>query len=124
MTVLGLCFGGGQLALGAAGLTLGVAVLWRLKSIESRMRRTRQATLIVATMDVDLGENDLRSMLERPGFRVISTEVIHRAAHQVRFRWELEWRDREQKLHTANVIESLASDARIDKLEWRESRLS
>jgi putative Mg2+ transporter-C (MgtC) family protein len=37
VTVIGLCFGGGQIGLGIAGTAIGVAALWGLKEFEERM---------------------------------------------------------------------------------------
>src|SRR5579885_3252917 len=39
VTVMGLCFGGGQLALGLAMLVLGIIVLWTLKWFEERLKQ-------------------------------------------------------------------------------------
>src|SRR6185437_15655189 len=36
-TVMGLCFGGGQIGLGAAALALALLTLWGLKAVEERM---------------------------------------------------------------------------------------
>ncbi|WP_409018331.1 MgtC/SapB family protein [Caballeronia sp. LZ035] len=45
VTVIGLLFGGGQLALGVTGLVLGIVVLWFLKALEVRIPRENQADL-------------------------------------------------------------------------------
>src|ERR1700675_3457283 len=47
VTGLGLCFGGGQLALGLVGLGLGVLVLEGLKRVENQWRKDRNASLRV-----------------------------------------------------------------------------
>ena len=47
VTVIGLCFGGGQLRLGLAALALGLAVLWGLKWFEQRTRWDRRAELFL-----------------------------------------------------------------------------
>jgi putative Mg2+ transporter-C (MgtC) family protein len=52
VTVLGLCFGGGQISLGLAVLALGVLVLGGLKRLESRWKQDRHATL---SLKVDTG---------------------------------------------------------------------
>jgi putative Mg2+ transporter-C (MgtC) family protein len=39
LTVLGLCFGGGQVALGLVGTALGVIVLAALKFVENKMKQ-------------------------------------------------------------------------------------
>src|SRR5579862_6996788 len=43
VTVIGLCFGGGQLILGIAATLLGLFALWVLKFVEDRMPRERAA---------------------------------------------------------------------------------
>ena len=45
VTVVGLCFGGGQLGLGVAGLVLGIVVLWFMKAVEDRIPRENHADL-------------------------------------------------------------------------------
>jgi putative Mg2+ transporter-C (MgtC) family protein len=48
-TVLGLCFGGGQIALGLVLLLIGLFVLEGLKWAENRRTQDRRATLAVVT---------------------------------------------------------------------------
>src|SRR5579862_2520470 len=47
VTVVGLCFGGGQIGLGIVGTAVGVAVLWGLKLIERHMETEKSALLVV-----------------------------------------------------------------------------
>jgi putative Mg2+ transporter-C (MgtC) family protein len=47
VTVLGLCFGGGQIWLGLGGLVLGVVVIQGLRILEPGLPRDRQAALLV-----------------------------------------------------------------------------
>jgi len=48
MTVVGLCFGGGQLGLGAAATVLAVVTLYALKSVDVRIPREHRAMLEIA----------------------------------------------------------------------------
>ncbi len=52
VTVLGLCFGGGQLILGSVGLGLGLVVLWGLKWAEMALPQDHRASLM-ATLGPD-----------------------------------------------------------------------
>lgn len=45
VTVIGLCFGGGQIGLGIAGTLLGLAVLWGLKLLEQQVPEDKTALL-------------------------------------------------------------------------------
>jgi uncharacterized membrane protein YhiD involved in acid resistance len=49
VTVIGLCFGGGQIALGLAGRLLGFLILWGLALIEERLERDQRADLTIET---------------------------------------------------------------------------
>jgi putative Mg2+ transporter-C (MgtC) family protein len=46
-TVIGLCFGGGQNLLGAAGTLLALATLFALKRVEAVMPRERRARVVI-----------------------------------------------------------------------------
>ncbi|HEY3741594.1 MAG TPA: MgtC/SapB family protein, partial [Bryobacteraceae bacterium] len=72
LTVLGLCFGGGQIALGLAASAIGIAVLTGLKPVENHLRRDRQGTLHIAIQPGGPDEHELRTMLEDDGFRIAS----------------------------------------------------
>jgi putative Mg2+ transporter-C (MgtC) family protein len=45
MTVIGLCFGGGQFALGCVATILAVITLWALRSLDVRIPREHRATI-------------------------------------------------------------------------------
>jgi putative Mg2+ transporter-C (MgtC) family protein len=49
VTVLGLCFGAGQLGLGAAGTALALLTLFPLQRLERGMKRDQRARLLVRT---------------------------------------------------------------------------
>lgn len=45
VTVIGLCAGGGQIALAVLGTVLGLLILWGLKAAESHLRHWKRASL-------------------------------------------------------------------------------
>lgn len=47
VTVVGLCFGGGQLVLGVAGTVLGLATLFPLRTLDRRLPREHRARLVI-----------------------------------------------------------------------------
>jgi putative Mg2+ transporter-C (MgtC) family protein len=52
VTVVGLCFGGGQLGLGAVATLLAVTVLWAFKALERRIHQERQGILVLVGRNV------------------------------------------------------------------------
>jgi putative Mg2+ transporter-C (MgtC) family protein len=76
VTGLGLCFGGGQLALGLVGLTLGVLVLEVLKRVEDRWRQDRHAMLSVIIGTNGPTEKELTSKLQAEGYVISPWGVV------------------------------------------------
>jgi putative Mg2+ transporter-C (MgtC) family protein len=68
VTVMGLCFGGGQLGLGLAGFALGFAVLTGLKKI--RIRRRHSGILKIAVSPHGPSQGEIAMLLSRGGLSV------------------------------------------------------
>lgn len=60
-TMMGLCFGGGQIGLGLAALVIGLAILWGLKAVERHLHKPQQGTL---TLEMD-GEDFPREEINK-----------------------------------------------------------
>src|SRR6185312_11405433 len=70
LTVLGLCFGGGQLALGIAGGAIGMLVLASLKPLEKYLRQDRQATLRIVMKETLSADLEIRALLQDDGYQI------------------------------------------------------
>jgi putative Mg2+ transporter-C (MgtC) family protein len=114
VTVVGLCFGGGQLALGAIGLVLGVAILWGLRAVESRLPREQSALL---TVEYDL-DNDYRGHLlrnlQQAGCKATSTALrLKMTERTCRESFDVRWRSRDNlDVMTSLLTESAAAGAK------------
>jgi putative Mg2+ transporter-C (MgtC) family protein len=67
-TVIGLCFGGGQLGLGAISTVLGILTLWAREWIDVRIPRMHHAILVVTT-EPDAPSPGLDDLLRPLGYR-------------------------------------------------------
>jgi putative Mg2+ transporter-C (MgtC) family protein len=77
VTVIGLCFGGGQLALGIAATLLGLFALWVLRLVEDRMPREHEARLSLELDDSGVADDqDIRSRLSAGGLVILATRVL------------------------------------------------
>ena len=70
VTIIGLCFGGGQLGLGIAGLVLGIVVLWFLKAVEVHIPRENEAELRITYENGRFSREALADSLHAAGCRL------------------------------------------------------
>lgn len=124
VTVLGLCFGGGQHGLGLASLGIGMLVLSSLKRWEAHMLQIHRGVLTV-TMTLDRpGDDELRAAIHGRGFTIATMEVCHdRAAERRTFRCELHWRERETNPIPV-PIRDWAELPGVVRLLWTPSRIA
>jgi putative Mg2+ transporter-C (MgtC) family protein len=118
VTVVGLCFGGGQLVLGAIATVIGLATLWGLKQIELRVRQEHVATLLVDTTAEGPTENDIRRRLAENGFDVRATRILSMRSER-EFYFELRHMRKPPDTHTPEIVKSLAQMPGVAKIEWK-----
>ena len=80
VTVIGLCFGGGQIRLGIASLALSVLVLSGMRWIDSRIKQDQHGTLSLTTESNEPDENTIRAAIQKAGYklRVASVAYCHK----------------------------------------------
>jgi putative Mg2+ transporter-C (MgtC) family protein len=119
VTVLGLCFGGGQIALGLVGLGIGLAVLGGLKLVEDRMKQDRLGKLSITTGTSGPAEAEIRDLLRASGFRIESVAVtLIRAGADRELAFNVEWRASEDETQVPAAIHTLAGHAGVARVEW------
>ncbi|WP_225770448.1 MgtC/SapB family protein [Inquilinus sp. Marseille-Q2685] len=93
VTVMGLCFGAGELILGGIAFAVGLAVLWGLKQLEDRVTHERKARLSLTVEQDRLSVRDVEAALRQAGFRIAtSTVAVQPAAGCRTLRYDLRWR--------------------------------
>jgi putative Mg2+ transporter-C (MgtC) family protein len=119
VTVIGLCLGGGQIALGVAATAVGLAALWGLERLELHLRREHRATLSLVLEGGGLSEDAIRRRLEDAGLRIAGTRT---AASNAGARREVTFDLREYRLPDETrppaVCETLAKQEGVARLEW------
>jgi len=123
VTVIGLCLGGGQLALGIATLAMALLVLWAMKRLESLIRQERHATLSVSLNAAGPTDDDIPAMLSRAGFEIRSWDVMSSsrsdAAPLRKVRCEVSWRGRRDDILTPPIVDQIARIPGVMKLRWK-----
>lgn len=119
VTVIGLCFGGGQIALGIAATVIALVVLSPLQSLEDRERRVRSVTLVLVTIDDALPDEELRRRLIGAGLRIVRESVTYGGGGARRERrYELRWRARASETSPPAVLTDLATEEGVERLDW------
>jgi putative Mg2+ transporter-C (MgtC) family protein len=117
---LGLCFGGGQLALGLVGLALGILVLEGFKRLENRWRQDRQAMLSVVMGPNGPTEEELTSKLQAGGYAIGPWGVVSFDQNRQReLRTEVRWRVRPHEAHSPTFLQEFVHHPGVLRLEWK-----
>ena len=125
VSVLGLCFGGGQVTLGLVAFAIGMSVLHFLKTVESKVRSVRRGTLTVSFALDGAGETDLRRIVLASAFQIVSTGVVYDRAHAQRQEWicEVRWRALPDDSDEPEFLKTLEGLAGFKSLNWRPQGL-
>jgi putative Mg2+ transporter-C (MgtC) family protein len=119
LTVIGLCFGGGQVALGLVGGALALLVLMGLKLIEERMKQDRQGRLLVVSGAGGPDENKIRAMFQNGDFRISSCAfAMAEAAGERQLTCELRWRARPDDTKVPESVYRLAARTGVSRVCW------
>ncbi len=119
-TVIGLCFGGGQIGLGLAALGLCLVVLSALKWAEQRMPQDRRALLVVAAGPGGPTEEDIRTCLTDEGFRLAAYAMTYVPGEgRCSFHCDVRWRGRQADMRPPRFLAALAQRPGMVQLDWR-----
>ncbi len=120
VTVMGLCFGGGQIWLGLAGFAVGIVILWYLKWIEHYIPREHQADLVLAFEAGTVLEPDIALLLDKARFTVVSQSAAFKdRGERCVLRYDIRWPARGLPATAPAFIRELAHRPGIIELEWR-----
>jgi putative Mg2+ transporter-C (MgtC) family protein len=123
-TVVGLCLGGGQLALGMVALGLGMLILSGLRWFESGMKQDQYGTLIVTTTvtaDAEsLPEQEICDRALESGYHIASSSASYsKTVPQRTLEFQLHWRARSHTGSTPEFVGRLSEDPHVATVEWK-----
>lgn len=118
VTVVGLCFGGGQIYIGIAATLIGSAVLWSLEGIDQKISREQHARLTVVysgALPVEtLVEDELRRW--RLKWRLLSERRIRDAPSERTF--DLRWHAASEAPPQVEFVRGLLGREGVLSVEW------
>lgn len=119
LTVIGLCFGGGQIVLGLVGTALGLIVLAGFKLLEEKMAQDRHAEIAILTNAAGPDENEIREILQRGRLTISSFAfTAEREAGKFETRCHLHWRVKPMDVRMPEVVRLLSSHEGVVRVAW------
>ena len=118
LTVIGLCFGGGQIGLGLAGTAMGAATLWWLEHAEVRMRREQVGMLHLVIRGEPSQHEELDRSLRALGFRIVAWESG--SEPETRLSCEIRWQARQGETGIPEFVRQVAERSDVVEFQWRE----
>ena len=121
-TVIGLCLGGGQIALGLAATVLGLLALWVLRWIEDGLRREQRAQLTIEVDAAGPGEAQIRRRLLAAGLSINGFRIaVLAGSKRCKLTFDVYEFRCPMDLSTPSVANDLALEPGVIKLSWRHN---
>jgi putative Mg2+ transporter-C (MgtC) family protein len=118
VTVIGLCFGGGQLVLGAAATVLAVITLWVLKWVDVMIPREHRARLVVVADPSWAVLDEIPRLLAPMRCRAQFLEQhLNSEARKSDYVFELAWRRPEREKPPADLLSAIGHGFEIKSFE-------
>jgi putative Mg2+ transporter-C (MgtC) family protein len=118
VTVVGLCFGGGQIGLGLAALALGLFVLAGLKHLEKRLPQDHFGSLILNIAWDGPSEAQLRTQVEAAGYKVLSVGADYEPPQKRIISFTLRYRKSGEGNEQPGFLASLLENSQITGVKW------
>jgi len=121
VTVIGLCFGGGQIGLGIAAFALSMLVLSGLRWVDYYMKQEQHAILLLTTERDAPKQEEIRAAVQRAGYKVNLAAVTYAGQTQRELEFRLQWRGLAQMADMPPFLRELISDPHVVAVQWKLS---
>jgi putative Mg2+ transporter-C (MgtC) family protein len=121
VTMMGLCFGGGQIGLGLAALGLALVVLWCLKWVERRyVDREHRAELLLAFEAGAAIEQQLMPQFVAAGFAMHPRSSAFSDQGQIcTMQYDVRWHAKRPMQAALDLVHELGGSPGVIRIEWR-----
>lgn len=124
VTVMGLCFGGGQIYLGITACAIGFVVLSAVKKLEFVIPREHHGELTVTLPATGADEGEIARLLRNSGLMVASRSIASasQSGGPKIVAWYVRWRGKRNEMLPPTVLRDLESRPGVDRVELTISR--
>ena len=122
VTVIGLCFGGGQISLGIAATALAVVIVTGLRWLDNHMKQDQHAILSMTTDRDKPTQEEIRGTVQKAGYQIKASSVAYTNQTQQRhLEFRLQWRAPKEEVDVPPFLRELSSDPSVLTAEWKIS---
>jgi len=122
VTVIGLCFGGGQISLGITAFLLGMLILSGLRWVDYRMKQEQHGTLTLTTENGQPTEEEIRATVRKAGYKISVSSVAYvNQTERRQLEFNLRWREVPQGTDIPPFLKEFAADQRVSVAHWKVS---
>ncbi len=122
VTVIGLCLGGGQIALGVAATIIGLFALWVLEWVEARMRQQHGARFCIELDSNGPSETEIRTALGQAGLSISGSSFqVEEGGQRRRLIFNVYEMRPSSSNETPLFVTQLARQAGVLGLQWEGS---
>lgn len=120
VTVMGLCFGGGQMWLGVASFALGFLVLWAFKRVETALPREHQGELKVTFPAGVEQDREIERLLSTSGLKLSNRSIVSsiREGGPRTIGWQVRWEGNREQREAPAAIRELEKYEGVQRLEF------
>jgi putative Mg2+ transporter-C (MgtC) family protein len=118
-TVVGLCFGGGQLGVGACSVAISFVVLRLLKWVDTHIMREQRMTLVVATAGEGALPEEVAATIQSAGYSAqIRRHGHNRETGRATTTFDIQWRGPKDAVPPLAIVSRLEETYPITSVEW------
>jgi putative Mg2+ transporter-C (MgtC) family protein len=122
VTIVGLCFGGGQIKLGLASFALGMLVLEGLRWFDSSMKQEQHGTLCLTTEHDEPQQEAIQILVRQAGYKInVASATYFNQTRQRALEFRLQWRGVPQRADVPSFMKNLSDDPHVVTAQWKAS---
>jgi len=120
VTIMGLCFGSGEIALGFVAMGIGFVTLTGLKWLEKRVKLERHATLNITSGPHKITEDHIAKSFGAENYKITFSSIVYAESGEIdEVHAEVRWRGKTGDSRPPDFLKALLEQYQFKRLEWR-----
>lgn len=120
VTVLGIVFGSGQIALGFIALAIGFVTLTGVKTLEKRLKLERHANLVIGLGQHAVAEREIAQPFQDAGYKINFIAITYGKNGAINeLNCEIRWHGAAGNSSPPDFLKQMRDRYQFEKMQWR-----